>query len=381
MNYKRLHLFSFLICGLVIASCGNKKDDAANQQQSPPATPVSVAEVKSTDAVYYDQYPSIISALDQINITSQVTGYITAIHFKDGQKVKKGELLYSIDQQVYKANLQQAQANLQVQEANLNKASKDADRYHELNKHDAVAKQQVDYADAALEVTKKQVAAAKANVASVQSNVQFSSIRSSLTGTIGISQVKQGTLVTPGITVLNTVSTDNPMAVDFTIDQKQIYKFSKMKEVGTNPKDSIFTIAFGDDVYPFQGKISFIDRAVDPQTGTIKIRLIFPNDHGILKAGMNSTLRVKNTAGEKSTIIPYKAVTEQLGEFYVYVVGDSDKVSQHKVALGRQIGTDVIIKDGLNEGQKIVVDGVQNLHQGSVITTAPPKPAAQQQKK
>ncbi|MDQ6904684.1 MAG: efflux RND transporter periplasmic adaptor subunit, partial [Bacteroidota bacterium] len=82
MNYKRLHLFSVLICGLIIASCGNKKDDAASQQQAPPATPVSVTEVKSTDAVYYDQFPSTISALDQINITSQVTGYITAIHFK-----------------------------------------------------------------------------------------------------------------------------------------------------------------------------------------------------------------------------------------------------------------------------------------------------------
>ncbi len=96
---------------------------------------------------------------------------------------------------------------------------------------------------------------------------------------------------------------------------------------------------------------------------------------------MNATLRVKNTVGEKSIIIPYKAVTEQLGEFYVYVVGDSDKVSQQKVALGRQIGPDVIIKDGLTEGQKIAVEGVQNLHQGSVITTAPPKPTAQQPKK
>lgn len=381
MHYNSLRLFSFLICGLLVASCGNKKDDAASQQQAPPATPVSVTQVKSTDAVYYDQFPATISALDQITITSQVTGYITAIHFKDGQKVTKGQLLYSIDQQVYKANLQQAQANLQVQEANLNKASKDADRYHELDKHDAVAKQQVDYADAALEVTKKQVAASKANVASVQSNVQFSSIRSPLTGTIGISQVKQGTLVAAGTTVLNTVSTDNPVAVDFTIDQKQIYRFSKMKDAGTNPKDSNFTIAFGNDVYPYQGKISFIDRAVDPQTGTIKIRLIFPNDHELLKPGMNATLRVKNTAGEKSTIVPYKAVTEQLGEFYVYIVGDSDKVSQQKVALGRQVGSDVIIEDGLSDGQTVVVDGVQNLHQGSVITTAPPKPAATPQKK
>src|SRR5665647_1783654 len=110
MTYKRLYLFSFLICGIIMASCGDEKSDAA-KQQAPPPTPVTITEVKSTNAVYYDEYPAAISALDQINITSQVTGYVTAIHFKDGQKVKKGELLYSIDQQIYQANLQQALAN------------------------------------------------------------------------------------------------------------------------------------------------------------------------------------------------------------------------------------------------------------------------------
>ena len=374
---KRHYLFLFLICGILIASCSDKKNDAASLQQVPPPTPVTIAEVTSTDAVYYDEYPATIIALDQINITSQVTGYVTAIHFKDGQKVKKGELLYSIDQQIYQANLQQALANLQLQQANMDKASKDADRYHELDKHDAVAKQQVDYADAALEVSKKQVAAAKANVASLQSNVQFSSIQSPLSGTIGISQVKQGTLVTAGNTVLNTVSTDNPMAVDFTVDQKEIYSFAKMKEEGTSPKDSVFTIAFGDDVYPYPGKIGLIDRAVDPQTGTLKIRLIFPNDKSMLKPGMNTTVRVKNTASKNATIIPYEAITEQLGEFYVYVVGDSSRVTQRKVDLGTQIKDNIIIKDGLKAGEKIVVKGVQKLHQGSIVTAAASKPAAQ----
>jgi len=374
---KRHYLFLFLICGILIASCSDKKNDAASLQQVPPPTPVTIAEVTSTDAVYYDEYPATIIALDQINITSQVTGYVTAIHFKDGQKVKKGELLYSIDQQIYQANLQQALANLQLQQANMDKASKDADRYHELDRHDAVAKQQVDYADAALEVSKKQVAAAKANVASLQSNVQFSSIRSPLSGTIGISQVKQGTLVTAGNTVLNTVSTDNPMAVDFTVDQKEIYSFAKMKEEGTSPKDSVFTIAFGDDVYPYPGKIGLIDRAVDPQTGTLKIRLIFPNDKSMLKPGMNTTVRVKNTASKNATIIPYEAITEQLGEFYVYVVGDSSRVTQRKVDLGTQIKDNIIIKDGLKAGEKIVVKGVQKLHQGSIVTDASSKPAAQ----
>ncbi len=378
MNCKQLYIFPFFAFAL-FASCGNKKSD--QPQGPPPATPVTVTQVRSTDAVYYNEYPGSVSALDEINLTSQVNGYVTGIHFKDGQKVHKGQLLYSIDAQVYKANYQQAVADLQVQEANLVKSQKDAERYHELDKHDAIAKQQVDYADAALQVSQKQVAAAKANVAGVRSNVNFASITAPLTGTIGISQVKKGTAVVAGQTVLNTVSTDNPMAVDFTVDQKEIYRFIKIQQEVDKPQDSLFTIAFGNDIYPYSGKIKLIDRAVDPQTGTIKVRLQFPNDKGMLKPGMNTTVRVKNTASQQSTIIPYKAVTEQLGEFFVYVVGDSSKVSQHKVQVGQQIDTNVIIKDGLKEGEKIVVEGVQNLHEGSVITTAPPKPAPAQQKK
>lgn len=365
MTYRQRYLFSLVAGTLLFAACGDKKD--AQQQGPPPATPVTVDEVKKTTAAYNDEYPGTVAALNEITITSQVSGYVTGIYFKDGQKVKKGQRLYSIDQEVYQANYQQAQANLQLQEANFMKAQKDADRYHELDKHDAIAKQQVDYADAALQVAQKQVAAAKANVAGVRSNISFASIQSPLTGTIGISQVKTGTAVVAGQTVLNTVSTDNPIAVDFTVDQKEIYRFIQMDQDGKKSADSVFTIAFGDDVYPYPGKISLIDRAVDPQTGTIKVRLVFPNDKAMLKPGMNTTVRVKNNASEQSTVIPYKAVTEQLGEFFVYVVTDSSKVTQQKVVLGKQIGENVIVKQGLKDGQKIAVEGVQNLHEGTVI--------------
>jgi membrane fusion protein (multidrug efflux system) len=377
MRFKQYHIYFISAVLFLIASCDDKKPQ---QQGPPPATPVTVEEVKSTDAVYYDVYPATVSALDEIKLTSQVNGYITGIYFKDGDKVHKGQKLYSIDAEVYRANYQQSVANLQVQESNLLKAQKDADRYHELDKHDAIAKQQVDYADAALEAAKKQVAASKANVASVQSNVRFSTIIAPFTGTIGISQVKKGTAVVAGQTVLNTVSADNPIAVDFTVDQKDIYRFVQLQQNNSNTKDSVFTIAFGDDIYPYPGKISLIDRAVDPQTGTIKTRLVFPNDKGMLKPGMNTTVRVKNTASKEATIIPYEAVTEQLGEFFVYVVEDSSKVTQRKVQLGTQIEKNIIIKDGLQPGEKIVVKGVQNLHQGSVITTDTSKAAGTQKK-
>ena len=377
MHLKRHSIYFIPAFLFLVSSCSDK----TNQQQGPPpATPVTVQEVTSTNAVFDDEYPGTITALNEIKLTSQVSGYVTGIYFKDGDKVRKGQKLYSIDAEIYNANYQQALANLQVQESNLIKSQKDAARYHELDKHDAIAKQQVDYADAALQVAKNQVDAAKANVAGVQSNVKFSSIYAPFNGTIGISQVKIGTSVVAGQTILNTVSTDNPVAVDFTVDQKNIYHFIQLEQKGINKKDSIFTIAFGDDVYPNPGNISLIDRAVDPQTGTIKVRLIFPNDKSLLKPGMNTTVRVKNTASKNATIIPYKAVTEQLGEFFVYIVGDSNKVTQQKVQLGNQIGSNVIVKQGLNDGVKIVVQGVQNLHEGSAIMIPSQKATAPNKK-
>jgi membrane fusion protein (multidrug efflux system) len=136
--------------------------------------------------------------------------------------------------------------------------------------------------------------------------------------------------------------------------------------------DSTFTLAFGTDVYPYPGRIALIDRAVNPQTGTIKARLVFPNKNNLLKAGMNATVRIKNSSSTQSITIPFKAVTEQLGEFFVYVPGDSSKVTQRKVVLGKQIGTDIIVKEGLQPNDKIVTQGVQNLREGVKVNIGAP---------
>jgi membrane fusion protein (multidrug efflux system) len=372
MQIKSIKVYAWAFSAIILISCGKKKQ---LQQGPPPAISVAVEDVRSTNAIYYDEYPGTVVAMNQTELRAQVTGYVTGIYFKDGAKVSKGQRLYSIDQQLYNANYQQAIANLQVQETNLVKVQKDAERYHELDKKDAIAKQQVDYADAALEAAKKQVDAAKANVNAVRANVNFATITAPFSGTIGISQVRSGTSVVAGQTILNTISTDNPMAVDFSVDQKEVYRFSQLKLQGKKQGDSTFSIAFGNDVYPINGTINLIDRAVDAQTGTIKIRLEFANEKGILKAGMSTHVRILNNTSHESVIIPYKAITEQLGEFFAYVVGDSNKVSQRKLSLGKQIGTDIIVKDGLKVGEKIVVQGMQNLKEGAVITIDQPKPA------
>lgn len=365
-KYSYLAVISLLF----LAACKDKP--AGQAAAAPPPVFVTVTTVKDTIAGYYEEYPATLAALNEVKLTAQVSGYITGVYFKDGSKVAKGQRLYTIDQQVYGANLQQAIANLQVQETNMMKAQKDAERYHDLDKHDAIAKQQVDYADAALDAAKKQVAAAKANVNAVRANVGFAVISAPFTGTIGISQVKTGTAVVAGQTILNTVSTDDPVAVDININQKDIFHFLKLQEQKTTAHDSTFTLAFGGEPYAEPGHIYLMDRAVDPQTGTIKARLVFPNNRGILKPGMNATVRVATNNRTPSIVIPYKAVTEQLGEYFAYVVGDSSKVTQRKIELGQQSGNNVVIRTGLQVGEKIVVEGTQNLRQGSLITTTPP---------
>jgi membrane fusion protein, multidrug efflux system len=366
---KRTVFIPLFAALLVLAACGSKKPA---QQGPPPAVNVTVTQAAIVDAAYYDEYPGTVIALNQTELRAQVTGYITAIYFKDGDKVVKGQRLYSIDQQLYNANYQQAVANLQVQETNMLKAQKDADRYHELDRQEAIAKQQVDYADAAYEAAKKQVQAAKANVNAVRANVNFATITAPFTGTIGISQVRSGTSVVAGQTILNTISTDDPIGVDFSVDQKETYRFAQLEKQTGKVGDTTFSIAFGNDVYPFHGKIELIDRAVDPQTGTIKTRLSFPNREKLLKSGMSTTVRILNNSNEKSVTVPYKAVSEQLGEFFVYVVGDSNKVKQRRIVLGKQVGTNIIVRQGLQGGESIVVEGIQNLREGAVVNTAPP---------
>lgn len=358
---------------VLLAACGDKK---AITPPAPPPAQVTVEPVKLASAVYYDEYPATVTALNQVELRPQVSGFITGVHFQDGSRVRKGQLLYSIDDQLYAANYQQAVANLQVQQANLNKAQKDANRFHELDKNDAIAKQLVDNADAALEVTKKQADAARANIQGVKTNVRYTRVYAPFDGVIGISAVKTGAAVTAGQSILNTVSSDRELAVDFNVDQKEIYRFTTLMNAKQLPGDSTFTLAFGNDVYPYPGKIVLLDRTVNPQTGTIKARLVFPNNKSLLIAGMNGTVRVKNNGTAQSILIPYKAVTEQLGEFFVYVPNDSNKVSQRKVVPGKQIGKDVIIKDGLAEGEKVVVEGVQNLREGAAISTTPPPATA-----
>ena len=350
-----------------------------------PPVPVNLLTVKTQKVLYFDKYPATLTAISQVDLRPEVQGYIAGISFVEGSHVHKGQALYEIDRQLYRESYEQAKANLEVAQGNLKQAQQDADRYTYLNSFDAVAKQILDHALVTLANAKNSVQAAEQTVKMAATNLGYSTITAPFDGTIGFSQVKLGNMVTVGQTVLNTISTDDPMGVDFLISEKQLAHFEDLKNRKQQRIDSLFTILLpNDSIYPYLGKISVIDRAVDPQTGTIRVRVVFPNPNFVLRPGTSCVLKVHNLETQPKIVIPSRAVTELMGEYFVYLAKDTvardpqDSTKTHpaliavqrKVMIGQTIAPNVIINKGLAVNDKIIVDGVQSLHSGSQINAS-----------
>jgi RND family efflux transporter MFP subunit len=357
----------------IFISCGKP----AKQSAALPPTPVNVVEARRAEAVYYDQYQGTVVALNNVELRSQVSGFITGIFFKEGEVVEKGKELYEIDRRKYIAAYDQAVANLASAQANLVKAQKDVDRYTYLQKEDAVARQTVDQAVAAYETNKSQVASAKAGIESAKTDLSYSMITAPFTGRIGISQVKLGAAVSPGTTLLNTISSEHPIGVDFVINEQDIDRFYSLQKKST---DSTFRLQLSDGVttYNKPGKILAIDRGVNNQTGTITVRAQFSNQQDILKDGMSCVVKVLNQNSGERIIIPYKAVNEQMGEYFVFVSKDT-VAKEYKVTLGPKLGNDIVVLNGLQQGDKVITEGFQRLRDGGKIVLG--NPGAQKQAK
>lgn len=351
----------------MIQSCGsNETKNVQGATQAEVAKPVSTAIVDKQIVSDIKSYPANVVPLQETEIRAEVTGYITNIYVQDGATVNKGQRLYEIDRVRYQATVDQAEANLEIAKANLDRVQTDLQRYQTLSEQDAIAKQTLDYAVTDVSNQKAQVLAAEANLTTARTNLQRSVIIAPFSGNIGISQVRSGALVSAGSTLLNTISSIDPVAVEFEISERDITEFNKLQTGSSQAQ--IYVILPNGSRYDGAGRVVTIDRAVDSQTGTLKVRASFPNRDNALRAGMNATLHVESTSQHEALIIPYKAIFEQLGTFNVYVVNDSSKVDLKQVDLGQKISDMVVVTSGLEPGQKIVTEGATGLRPGSKVT-------------
>jgi membrane fusion protein (multidrug efflux system) len=364
----------FLVITLSVAAFVSCKPKNEGQGMPPERIiPVAVSEVTSEMISNAIHYPGTVVALKQTELRAEVNGYITNIYVNDGAVVSKGQRLYEIDRVRYQAARDQARANHQIALTNLDKVKRDLDRYITLDEKQAIAKQIVDYAQSDFNNAKAQVDAAKANLVNTENNLSRSVIYAPFSGTVGISQVRQGALVTSGATLLNTISSTQPIAVDIMVSERDIQKFMDLQKNTNVIKDSIFSLQLpSGEIYDKFGKITTIDRAVDQNTGTITVRATFDNSKGILRVGMNTDLLVLNHSTTPQMVITYKAVMEQLGETLVYTISDSNTAVATKVILGLKLGDRVVINEGLSEGQKVITDGLINLRANDKVTINTP---------
>lgn len=360
MKFKILTGFIFI---LLFTSCGDKKRSAAGAGAFG-RMKATVSAVKVSPASYQitEHFPATLRAKSIVQLRSDVTGYLKAILVPDGAYVKKGQPLYVIDKSRYQAAYNQAKAALQQSQADLAQKKRDLERYQDLLEHDAISRQTVDQAATAVKTSEANLAAAQAALDKAATDLNHATINAPISGELGIVQVKIGDIINAGQTLINTIVDDNPMYVDFVVPQSQISQFTKE---GSSEKE--YLLQLGDSsLYPEKGKLLTINNVVDPTTGTMQVRLQFPNEKQVLRSGMNATVLVNHPANN-ALAIPTKAITRTLTETSVYTVDRHNVVQLKRVKPGEQLDSLTIIQKGLTPGDRIVVNGLQKIRPGDTV--------------
>jgi membrane fusion protein, multidrug efflux system len=369
------------------AVCGCKKAAPA----PPPPPIVQVADVVATNVPMSVEFIGQLDSPQNVEVRARVEAFVDKMLFTEGTEVKEGAPLFKLDDRPYQETLAAAKGSLAEAEAALNKYEKDVARLKPLAAKHAVPQQDLDHAVASVDVGKASVLSAKARVESALLDLSYCDIRSPITGLIGAKQVSIGDLVGKGSpTLLATISTLDPIWFYCNVGEVQFLKAdAETRRAGKKMEDLPLTLILANgSIHPGKGKFVFIDRAVDPKTGTLRVRAEFPNPEKLLRPGMFSRVNVDIGARPDSILVPERAVTELQGKSFVWVIDQDKKASQRPVKLGGQFGENLLVLEGLQPGERIVVEGLQKVREGlpvqpmtavelaqAAATQAPAKPA------
>ena len=315
-----------------------------------------------------------VKAMREVELRPRVTGTITAIAFEPGREVKEKDLLFTIDPVPYEVALANARAGLAQAQASLSRVRQDIERYKPLLPDNAIPRQVYDQALAQAAQEEAVVAGRQAAVDKARLDLDYTRVTSPLTGRVGLQKVEVGTLVTAGQTPLVVVSTLDPVVVYFSISENEYLNLAKRQEPQRKAKkkedsDQTVDLLLADgDLYEEKGSLDYVDPTIDPTSGTLTLRAVFANPKRLLRAGMNSRVRVYYDELDAALLVPQKAVTETLGRYFLTVLDDSNKVELRSVKLGARQGDLWLVEEGLRAGERIVVDGIQKARPGMVVT-------------
>jgi len=367
---KLKNLCFLVVCGLLLFSCKHK----ATVEIAAPEVPVASVLVK--DVPLTQEYVGQTLGESDIQIRARVQGFLTGFHFKEGTKVKKGQLLYTIDPLPYQAKVDQAKGQLASAEANMVQAKSDLDRIIPLAKINAVSQRDLVAAQGKYDASIGSKDAAMAMLRNAQIELGYAWISSPLDGIIGISQYEVGDYV-GGMDskYLNTVSNTKSVRVRFSVSENEYLDFRKRigGAKGEKMDWSVDMILSDGSIHPEKGIINLANREIDPATGTLTMEALFPNPDELVRPGQFAKVRFVVEMRRGAMLVPQRAVTELQGMYQVFVVGPDNKISVKIVKAGQRFGEYWIINSGLEATDKVALLGNAAIRPNSVVRPVPVK--------
>jgi RND family efflux transporter MFP subunit len=350
---------------LLFCGCGNKAASA------PPPPLVEVATVVQQDTPIYSEWVATLDGFVNAQIQPRVSGYVIRQAYKEGSVVAKGELLFEIDPRPFKAALDQAKGLLAQAEAQLGKAALDVERDTPLAQARAIPRAQLDTEIQAKRGAQAQVQAAKANVEQARLNLEFTRVTSLVNGIAGSAQVQIGNLVGPN-SILTSVSQVDPIKAFFTVSEQEFTSFHRRYRTQESVEEQrrripLDLLLSDGSVYEHRGTIYFADREVNPATGAIRIAGVFSNPDNLLRPGSFGRIRAAPWTRDGALLVPQRAVIELQGSHQVAVVDSDNKVSIRPVTVAERVGRFWIVTEGVKPGDRVVVEGLQKVRDGSPV--------------
>jgi membrane fusion protein (multidrug efflux system) len=355
----------FMFAAIFLTGC--KKEEKA----APPPPDVEVVTVVQKDVPIYSEYVGTADGFVNATIRAQVQGYLIKQNYREGDLVRKGQVLFEIDPRTFEASVEYAKGQLAAQQARWDTAKANLKRIKPLAEQKAVSQKDLDDATGTEQAAHAAVLSAQAGVDKAALDLGFTKVTSLIDGIAGIAKAQIGNLVGPGaMEELTTVSTVNPIKVYVQVSEQEYMKAME-KHQKEKIKPALELILAEGSVYPHKGELAFADRQVDVRTGTIKVAALFPNPNNLLRPGQFAKIRVVMETKKGALLIPQRSVTEMQGKYLVAVISSDNKVSIRPVKATEKVGSDWIIEEGLTPQDRIVAEGIQKVKEGLTINPKP----------
>ncbi|GAB2897337.1 efflux RND transporter periplasmic adaptor subunit [Paraburkholderia jirisanensis] len=358
------------VLGVACAACRNSEGAAA----APPPPTVGVAPVVSKTVQEWDQFNGRISAIDTVELRARVSGYVERLLYTEGQDVRKGDVLFVIDQRPYRDALASAQAQLERARATATLALAQDRRAQALIDSKAISMEELETRHSTYQQSNAEVRAAEAALATARLNLDFTEVRSPINGRAGRAMLTVGNLAQADQTLLTTVVSQDPVYVYFDADEHSYLRYLERasKAVGSAPAQRVQIGLANDTGFPRSGTVNFLDNQLDPATGTIRARAVVPNPNHLLTPGLYAHVQFPGSDRFAALLIDDKAVLTDQDRKYVYVVGPGDKALRKDVTLGRTIDGLRVVESGLAATDRVIVSGLQRVYfSGAAVKPTP----------